>query len=58
MELGNKSVEYSQLKMADKSLRQAMGYALDNDAVGERFYAGLGSNAASLIPPVFTILSS
>ena len=39
--------------MADKSLRQAMGYALDNDAVGERFYAGLRSNATSLIPPVF-----
>ncbi|MFB8489300.1 oligopeptide ABC transporter substrate-binding protein [Enterococcus durans] len=40
-------------KMADKSLRQAMGYALDNNAVGERFYAGLRSNATSLIPPVF-----
>ena len=26
----------SRFKMADKSLRQAMGYALDNDAVGER----------------------
>lgn len=30
-----------------------MGYALDNNAVGERFYAGLRSNATSLIPPVF-----
>lgn len=49
-----KSVEYNpDSKMADKSLRQAMGYALDNDAVGERFYAGLRSNATSLIPPVF-----
>ncbi len=48
------SVEYDpNSKMADKSLRQAMGYALDNDAVGERFYAGLRSNATSLIPPVF-----
>lgn len=49
-----RSVEYDpNSKMADKSLRQAMGYALDNDAVGERFYAGLRRNATSLIPPVF-----
>lgn len=40
-------------KMADPALRQAMGYALDNDAVGERFYHGLRSNASTLIPPVF-----
>jgi peptide/nickel transport system substrate-binding protein len=40
-------------KMANKSLRQAMGYALDNDAVGERFYHGLRTNATTLIPPVF-----
>lgn len=48
------SVEYDPTsKMADKSLRQAMGYALDNDQVGEKFYAGLRRNATSLIPPVF-----
>ncbi|MGM0123011.1 extracellular solute-binding protein [Enterococcus sp. AZ194] len=47
-------VEYNpESKMADKSLRQAMGYAIDNSTVGERFYAGLRSNATSLIPPVF-----
>lgn len=47
-------VEYNpDSKMADKALRQAMGYALDNGAVGDRFYAGLRSNATSLIPPVF-----
>lgn len=40
-------------KMADKSLRQAMGYAIDNDAVAERFYNGLRSNANTVIPPVF-----
>jgi len=40
-------------KMADKSLRQAMGYALDNDAVAKRFYNGLRSNANTVIPPVF-----
>ena len=48
------TVEYDpNSKMADKSLRQAMGYALDNDSVGSKFYAGLRSNATSLIPPVF-----
>ncbi|MGX7031532.1 oligopeptide ABC transporter substrate-binding protein [Vagococcus zengguangii] len=40
-------------KMADKSLRQAMGYAINNDQVGEKFYNGLRSNASTLIPPVF-----
>lgn len=40
-------------KMADKSLRQAMGYAIDNDAVAQRFYNGLRSNANTVIPPVF-----
>ena len=40
-------------KMADVKLRQAMGYALDNDQVGQKFYNGLRSNATTLIPPVF-----
>ncbi len=40
-------------KMSNVSLRQAMGYALDNDAVGEKFYNGLRSGATTLIPPVF-----
>lgn len=40
-------------KMADINLRQAMGYAIDNDAVGEKFYNGLRSNATTLIPPMF-----
>lgn len=39
--------------MANKALRQAMGYAVDNDAIGERFYHGLRTNATTLIPPVF-----
>lgn len=52
-----KSVETNpNAKMADKALRQAMGYAVDNDAVGKQFYAGLRSNANSLIPPVFKTL--
>lgn len=50
-------VEYDpNSKMADKSLRQAMGYAVDNDAVGNKFYNGLRSNATTLIPPVFGTL--
>lgn len=40
-------------KMADPKLRQAMGYAVDNDAVGERFYHGLSWNANSLVVPSF-----
>lgn len=32
-------------KMADVRLRQAMGYAIDNDQVGEKFYKGLRRNA-------------
>lgn len=47
-------VEYDETsKMADKSLRQAMGYAIDNNAVGTKFYNGLRTNATTLIPPVF-----
>lgn len=40
-------------KMADPKLRQAMGYAVDNDAVGERFYHGLSWNANSIVVPGF-----
>ena len=40
-------------KMADKALRQAMGYAIDNDAVGEKFYQGLRRNATQLMIPAF-----
>lgn len=40
-------------KMANKSLRQAMGYAINNDLIGEKFYHGLRENANSLIIPVF-----
>src|SRR5699024_513697 len=29
------------LVVADKAIRQAMAYAVDNDAIGERFYQGL-----------------
>lgn len=43
-------------KMADKSLRQAMGYAVDNDLVSTQFYQGLRRRANSLIVPFFTTL--
>lgn len=38
-------------KMGNKNLRQAMWHAVDNNAVGERFYHGLRWNATTLIPP-------
>ncbi len=40
-------------KMANKSLRQAMGYALNNKQVGEQLYHGLRTPATSLIVPAF-----
>lgn len=40
-------------KMDNVKLRQAIGYAVDNDAIGQKFYHGLRSNASTLIPPVF-----
>lgn len=43
-------------KMADVKLRQAMGYALDMDAVGQKFYNGLRSSGTTLIPPIFKTL--
>lgn len=38
---------------SSKALRQAMAYAIDNDAVGAEFYSGLRQNANSLITPNF-----
>ncbi|HEY4601797.1 MAG TPA: oligopeptide ABC transporter substrate-binding protein [Cerasibacillus sp.] len=38
-------------KMADVNLRKAMWHAVDNDAVGNKFYHGLRWNATTLIPP-------
>jgi len=38
-------------KMGDVELRKAMWHAVDNTAVGERFYNGLRWNATTLIPP-------
>lgn len=48
----NKVVKYDPTKkMADKNLRKAMWHAVDNDAVGDRFYHGLRWAATTLIPP-------
>lgn len=40
-------------KMANPQLRQAMGYAIDNDAVGQRFNHGLTWHANTVIVPGF-----
>lgn len=40
-------------KMANKSLRQAMGYALNNEQVGTQLYNGLRTPATTLIIPAF-----
>ncbi|MEC6747491.1 oligopeptide ABC transporter substrate-binding protein [Marinilactibacillus sp. XAAS-LB27] len=49
-----KNVYNPDAKMADVNLRQAMAYAIDNDAVGERFYQGLRRRATSPIIPNFS----
>lgn len=40
-----------EMKMGDVELRRAMWHAIDNDAIGERFYNGLRWKATSLITP-------
>lgn len=46
-------VDYNpeEMKMGDVELRRAMWHAIDNDAIGERFYNGLRWKATSLITP-------
>lgn len=43
-----------EMKMGDVELRRAMWHAIDNNAVGERFYNGLRSKATTPIPPYYT----
>ena len=45
--------DFESSKMGDVKLRQAMGYALDVEAVSDIYYNGLRERANSLIPPVF-----
>lgn len=48
------AVEYNKdAKMANKSLRQAMAYAVDNKVVADKFYNGLRTEGSTLIPPIF-----
>lgn len=49
----NKHVVYSpdESKVGDVELRRAMWYAVDNDAVGEKFYDGFRWNGTTLIIP-------
>lgn len=42
------------MKMANKDLRKAMGYALNIEEVSDVYYYGLRSRANSFIPPVFS----
>lgn len=49
----NKQVDYKpeESKVSDIELRKAMWYAVDNDAVGEKFYDGLRWAGTTLIAP-------
>ena len=49
----SKNVYNPDAKMADVNLRQAMAYAIDNNAIAAEFYQGLRENAKGMIPPVF-----
>lgn len=40
-------------KMADPALRKAMGHAIDNNSIGEKFFNGLSFFANAPIPPAF-----
>ncbi|GEL77293.1 oligopeptide ABC transporter substrate-binding protein [Tenuibacillus multivorans] len=50
-EAGEVVYDPENMKMGDVNLRRAMWHAVDNSAVGERFYNGLRWNATTLIPP-------
>lgn len=54
-----KKVAYNpESKMANKSLRQAMAYAVDNNAIGEKYYHGLRQAANAMVPPIFSEFSA
>ncbi len=50
-EEGKVDYKPEEMKMGDVELRRAMWHAIDNDAIGERFYNGLRWKATSLITP-------
>ncbi|KJU74372.1 peptide ABC transporter substrate-binding protein [Pediococcus damnosus LMG 28219] len=49
-----KNVMNKNSKMANPSLRKAIAYAMNIDAVEKKFSNGLGSRLTTLIPPVFS----
>ena len=49
----NKNVMDPDAKMGNNLVRQAIGYAIDNDTIAQRLYNGLQQGANSLIVPVF-----
>ena len=49
----NKVVVDPNAKMADVNLRQAMGYAIDKDSIGEKFYYGLRGRATGPVIPLY-----
>lgn len=52
-ENGKVAMDLENSKVGDVELRRAMWYALDNNAVGERFYNGLRWNATTLMPSFY-----
>ncbi|WP_020007765.1 oligopeptide ABC transporter substrate-binding protein [Salinicoccus albus] len=50
-EEGRVDYKPEEMKMGDKDLRRAMWHAMDNNAVGERFYNGLRWKGTTLITP-------
>lgn len=52
-EKGEVVTDVENAKMGDPALRKAIGYAVDNDTVGLKFYKGLRRNATQLIIPTF-----
>lgn len=55
-EKANKNMMDANAKMGDKRLRQALGYAIDNQTIANRLYNGLQIRANSLIVPTFSTL--
>ncbi|NEW65823.1 oligopeptide ABC transporter substrate-binding protein [Carnobacteriaceae bacterium zg-84] len=53
-----KIVTNPEAKAKDKVLRQAMGYALNSDAIASQFYGDLRARANTLITPTFSNLHS
>lgn len=53
---GSTNVTDPSMKMSDKRLRQAIGYAIDNELLGKQFYHGLRFTANTTITPTLARL--